>query len=520
VAFWLRGRRRRYAAGGTFLVILITVGMAVAMTGNNATTGLVRLSSAPLGVNVAPWDGGYTTQRSLDVIQQWLRAAEIHQLRYGGGSYADSYDWQTNTSIRNCLPEDPSASFKSTCASSDALRFTQFSRQAKSVDADSFVTVNYGSGTPAEAAAWVSEAKDNPRNGVALWEVGNENYGCWEIDDELAGPPERYHGYKPSLYNTANADVAEQTCPQVREGDAVGTQMLATSYAVNARRFMRAMRAADTSARIGVPWAFGKNVQGAYVPDSAEWNNTVLQTDGRYVSFVDAHYYPFNFYGSTSSGNPTDMQVLQSLTKIPSLYASIRAELNAFAPGAAVVVGEAAVSSRETSTTCTPVGAVFAAGDALSWLAAGTQSVDWWYMNDGGNSTPVCDEPGSGLFTSYSPPTPESPYFGYLLASILAQPGAMLGKLVDTDPSDVLGFRSTLPSGKHAVAFININARSSEKVTFQPDDGLSGMLKLWRYSEADQNSNNSKVLTGMIATTSVESGVSLPAESVVVLETQ
>ena len=520
MAFRIRGRRGLYAAGGVVLAVLITLGMAIAMTGNSASTGLIRLSGAPLGVNIAPWDRGYATQHSLDFIQQWLKAASIHQLRYGGGSYADSYNWQTNTSIRNCLPEDPSASFRSTCASSDALTFTQFSRQAKSADADSFVTVNYGSGTPSEAAAWVSEAKDNPRNGVALWEVGNENYGCWEINDELAGPPERYHGYKPSLYDTENANVDEQTCPRVREGDAAGTQTLATSYAVHARRFMQAMEAADASARIGVPWAFGENVPGALVPDSSEWNNTVLKTDGKYVSFVDAHYYPFKFVGSTGSGNPTDMQVLQSLTKISSLYASIHAELSTFDPGAAVVVGETAVSSRETTTTCTPVGAVFAAGDALSWLAAGAQSVDWWYMNDGGNSALVCDEPGSGFFTSSSPPTPESPYYGYLLASILAQPNAALGMLATTDPSHVLGFRATLPSGMQAVAFININTRSSEKVTFQPDDGLSGTLKLWRYSEADQNSSNSKFVTGTIAATAVKSGVRLPAESIVVLETQ
>jgi hypothetical protein len=520
VAFRLRSRRRLYAASGTVLVVLIALGMAVTMTGNSTSTELIRLSGAPLGVNIAPWDRGYATQQSLNVIQQGLEAAGIHQLRYGGGSYADSYDWQTNTSIRSCLPEDPSASFTSTCASSDALGFTQFSRQARSVDADSFVTVNYGSGTPAEAAAWVSEATHSPKNAVALWELGNENYGCWEINDELAGPPELYHGYKPSLYNAANADADEQTCPQVREGDAAGTQTLATSYAVNARRFMQAMKAANPSARIGVPWAFGDNVPGAWVPDSSEWNNTVLETDGKYVSFVDAHYYPFKFYGSTGNGNPTDMQVLQSLTKIPSLYASIRAKLGTLDPGAAVVVGETAASSRETTTTCTPIGAVFAAGDALSWLAAGAQSVDWWYMNDGGNSAPVCDEPGSGLFTSSSLPTPESPYYGYLLASILAQPHAALGKLSTTDPSYVLGFRATLPGGMHAVAFININTRSSEKATFQPDDWLFGTLKIWRYSQADQNSSNSKVVTGTTAATTVKSGVWLPAESIVVLETQ
>ena len=508
------------AAGGTVLVVLVAVG--ITFTRGRGSPVLVQLSSTPLGTNVAPWDS-YATSSSahggLGVLQAWLRAAGIRQLRYGGGSYADTYNWQTNTSIRSCLPGDPAASFVSDCASSGSLSFTQFSRQAKAVSAESFVTVNYGSGTPAEAAAWVAEAKETSKYSVALWEIGNESYGCWEVNKELGGAPEYYEGYKPSLSDSGSAGANEQTCPQVREGDPAGTQTLATSYAVNAQRFLLAMKAADPSVRIGVPWAFGPNVHGAYVPDSSEWNDSVLRVDGKYVNFVDAHYYPFNFYGSPGGGNPTTSEVLQSLTKIPSLYASIRAALNTFDPDASVVVGETAVSNRETTTTCSPVGAVFAAGDVLSWLAAGAESVDWWYMNDGGNTTPTCDSPGSGLFTSSSSPTPESPYYGYLLASLLAQPRARLAKIVTTAPHEVLGFEAILPDGKHAEAFINLNARSPEKVA-QPSDGMSGTLKMWRYDASKQNVGNPKIATETLPAASVADGVWMPAESIVVLESQ
>ncbi len=139
-----------------------------------------------------------------NVIQPLLQAASINMLRYGGGSYADYYDWQTNTNIQNCLPDDATASFASSCASSDSLNFSQFSQQARAIGAQSFVTVNYGSGTPAEAAAWVAQAKSTPGQGVALWEVGNETYGCWEVDNELAGPPENFAGYTPNTYTTVN----------------------------------------------------------------------------------------------------------------------------------------------------------------------------------------------------------------------------------------------------------------------------------------------------------------------------
>jgi alpha-L-arabinofuranosidase len=374
------------------------------------------LSAAPLGLNTAPWDYIYAADTSaaggVDVIQPLLRAAGIDMLRYGGGSYADYYDWQTNTNIQNCLPDDATASFTSSCSSSDSLGFSQFSQQARAIGAQSFVTVNYGSGTPAEAAAWVAQAKSTAGQGVALWEVGNETYGCWEVDNELAGPPENFQGYTPNTYTTVNGVYENPTCPQVTEGDAAGTQTLATSYADNAKQFLTAMKAASPAARIGVPWAFGAEVPGASVPDNSEWNNTVLRTDGKYVSFVDAHYYPFSFSGGTGGANPTDQQVLQSLFRIPSLYGEIRSELNVYDPKASVVVGETGVSNNETTTVCTPAGALFAAGDVLSWLSAGAQSADWWDMNNYGNTSQSCTNPDYGLFTSSSPPVAETPYYG------------------------------------------------------------------------------------------------------------
>ena len=162
------------------------------------------LSSLALGLNTAPWDYIYAADASagggVDIIQPLLQAADIGLLRYGGGSYADYYDWQTNTDIQTCIWGNPFGSFTgapfpydttapftgASCDNTDSLPFDQFSAQAKAIGAQSFVTVNYGSGTPAEAAAWVSHSRSTPGDSVALWEVGNENYGCWEVNNWLA----------------------------------------------------------------------------------------------------------------------------------------------------------------------------------------------------------------------------------------------------------------------------------------------------------------------------------------------
>ena len=51
------------------------------------------------------------------------------------------------------------------------------------------MTVDYGTGTPEMAAAWVTQADTTSGQGVAQWSIGNESYGCWEYDYWLTGAP-------------------------------------------------------------------------------------------------------------------------------------------------------------------------------------------------------------------------------------------------------------------------------------------------------------------------------------------
>jgi hypothetical protein len=515
-------------AGLTSLMVAVPMGPAGAAPFGNF------VSPIALGLNTAPWDYVYAAPVSKgggeDVIQSLLPTAGVDLMRYGGGSYADYYDWQSNSDIQTCIWGSPFGSFTgaptpydttapfvgASCDNTDSLDFDQFSSQAKAIGAQSFVTVNYGSGTPAEAAGWVTHSLTTPGDSVALWEVGNETYGCWEVNNWLAQYPENYQGYQPNNYSSPG----NATCPQTTQGDAVGTQTLATSYAVNARPFLLAMRDADRAAQVGVPWAFGSNVAGAAVPDNTEWNNTVLGQDGDLVSFVDAHYYPFGFSGPTGGSNPTDQQVLEALSAVPSLYQEIRAELDSYDPHAQVVVGETGVSNNTTTTVCTPVGALFAAGDVLSWLSAGAKTVAWWDMNNYGNTGTTCTNPDYGMFTSGSPPAPETPYYGYVLASVMAQPYALLGTLGTSDPTDVLAYQSSLSRGKEAVAFINTNTSASETVTFHPYAPLFGQLNTWTYSAGNQNATNSNIVQSTTSASSLVHGITLPAESMTILETQ
>jgi hypothetical protein len=513
-----RGRKRAVRAGvGAVLAVLAGAawpGVAGAATAASSTTALsavpstaasVKLSAAPLGIDVAPWDPVYSNSAALSAVQPLLKAAGIGQLHFGGGSTADEYDWQTNTDIGNC-PTTAASEFTAACATSDALDFTLFSKNARSLGAQSFVSVNYGTGTPAMAAAWVQQAKATAGQAVAQWEIGNENYGCWEDNNWLAEAPENYQGYEVDN---------NPTCPMNSQGLATGIQTMATSYAANAKQYMIAMKAQDSTVQLGVPWAFDGTVGGASVGGNDTWNNTVLGTDAQYISFVDAHWYPFGFGGFTGNGHPTDQQVIQSVEQIPAEYAKIRAELNTYDPSATVTVGETGVSYQPTVVPCTPAGALFSAGDVLSWLAAGAKSVDWWPLDTSANLGGTCSNPDEGMFTNTGKPT--SPYVGYLLASALARPGAQLSSLTTSDSADVLAFQSVLPNGQVAVALINTNTSAAKKVTV--GTSLTGNVSTVSYSAGNQNATNTKTVAGTTTAAAVAGGVTLPAESILVLDT-
>ncbi|TVZ01916.1 hypothetical protein EAS64_31245 [Trebonia kvetii] len=483
---WLGRKPALYATLGAALAVIAggawTSAAGAASAAVPVASAAVQVSASPLGISLAPWDGIYSTTGSTTytgskiaaAAESMLKAAGVNQIHYGGGTTADDYNWQTDRETGKTY--------------NDGLDFAKVSAAARGLGAQTFATVNYGSGTPALAAAWVKQSQ-KAGQGVSYWEIGNENYGCWETDQFLKTCP----GW------STQADV----------------QTLATSYATHAADFMAAMKAQDPNAKLGVPWAFDATVPGAFVGFNNVWNDTVLGTDAADISFVDAHWYPF---GKTV---PSDQKVIQSVIQIPAEYATIQAELNANVPGAKVIVGETGVSYLETSIPCKPAGALFAAGDALEWLAAGAQGVDWWPMdtNTNANYTGTNCKADEAMFSNPANPAkanpqPLTPYVGYLMASALAKPGSQLSTL--TQQGDVLGFQS-VSSGHVAVAFINTSTSAAETVNIPA--ALTGPLSKQSYSAGNQNSSNTRIVTSATTASAIAGGLKLPAESITVLQT-
>jgi alpha-N-arabinofuranosidase len=119
------------------------------------------------GLNAAVWDGAYASPNTTQLLTELNNQA----LRFPGGSLSDVYHWQTNTSEGETFDW--------------ATNFDEFVATAAATRAAVYITANYGTGTPEEAAAWVRYANKVKRHNVRYWEIGNENYGTWEADNNL-----------------------------------------------------------------------------------------------------------------------------------------------------------------------------------------------------------------------------------------------------------------------------------------------------------------------------------------------
>jgi alpha-N-arabinofuranosidase len=130
----------------------------------NAAQPVRIVDARQFAVNTAVWDGDFDTSNTINL----LTGMGAQALRFPGGSLSDDYHWATNTTDNNTWTW--------------ATSFDQFAQVATTVGTQTFITVNYGSGTPAEAAAWVRESNVTHHYGFKYWEIGNECYGTWETD--------------------------------------------------------------------------------------------------------------------------------------------------------------------------------------------------------------------------------------------------------------------------------------------------------------------------------------------------
>ena len=118
---------------------LPTIGLTQTLT-VDATQAVRTVDERVFGVNATAWDPQAGSAQTIALLQ----AADVRAIRIPGGSLSDEYHWKTNTTLGNTWTW--------------AAGFDGYAQLISGLNAQAFVTVNYGTGTPEEAAAWVAYA--------------------------------------------------------------------------------------------------------------------------------------------------------------------------------------------------------------------------------------------------------------------------------------------------------------------------------------------------------------------------
>jgi alpha-L-arabinofuranosidase len=320
---------------------------ALAHLGVDANQPVRSVDGRWFGVNTATWDGNLGNAATLSL----LREMGALTLRWPGGSTSDGYHWTT----------DPTGN-------------SRFQINATNLGAQVFTTVNYGSGSSNEAAAWVRSCNITNHCNFKYWEIGNENYGTWETDTNPA-PNDPY------------------------------------TYAVRSAGYIQMMKAADPTIKIGLVAVTGED---SYVNNTAHpvinprtgqthngWTPVMLanlKSLGVTPDFLIYHYYPEWTQPITPPPvADSDALLLQVASNWAHDAADLRQQLNDYLGTTASNVELVCTENNSDSSAAfgrqltSLVNGLYLADSVCQLMKTEFNAYLWWDLRNGHNSTGTFD---------------------------------------------------------------------------------------------------------------------------------
>jgi hypothetical protein len=358
------------------------------------------------GINAALWDGDLLDRKTVD----YVKAVNHKVVRYPGGLRADDDHWKQVLDKKDGM--------------ADTDEFLEWLKQTGN---EGMITVNYGKGTPEEAAAWVRHVNIEKKAGVKLWEIGNELYGDWH--------------------------------PQHTDG---------VTYGKRTAEFIKAMKAVDPTIQVAVIWVL-----------DGEWNKEVMEATKDLADAVIVHHYPQH------GGEENDQALLSSPQSLDEIIPSLKASLKKYgAPGKKYGIWLTewnSVDFKPGPQSLSLINGLFVV-DYLGALARhNIEHADYWDIHNN-----LTEQGGDyGYLSRTGAPdgdnVPRPSYHGFKLASEVLR-----GKLMDckvktaeTDAeSDVTCYFTERPNGTKAVMLVNKHPETEASVTLAiPGWKGSGTLK-------------------------------------------
>jgi hypothetical protein len=518
----------------------------------NAGTVVGPVSTNMLGVNLAWWDDKLTTTQT----QQMVQAAGLTAFRFPGGSSSDDFHFNVSSNygdpVANTIP--------------------QFAQFIEGVGGTGLVTLDYGSGSPQEAAAELAYLEGSPTDttvignglewndntnawqqvnwqtvgywaslraatplahddgynflrinhpaafaGITYWEVGNEEYGSWEID---------HHG-------TAGPG-----------GVSTGAQHDPATYAAFAHTFATYAAEIDPGISIGID-------SGDPTTGFNSWTKNVLiqgQAIGFIPGFISDHSY------MQGPGQESDSRLLLHTVSDPSSvldwstrYADYQSTLQAALGSQASSVHVMATEFNSVYTnpgkqSTSLVNGLFIADSIGSLLDSGYTGGFVWDLRNGWdpnqNNSPslygwrqggdygLLGDPNNNSPPSTGPYVPYPNYFAEQLASKIVAAG---GQVVSASSNYTgLAAYAVMEANGHLELLVinkNADANLNEQFTVQGFTP-SGSAQVWQYGEAQdyaqsQTTDGSSALANFSTTLTLNGSnfnYTFPAYSMTVLD--
>jgi hypothetical protein len=394
----------------------------------DATRPVRALDGRHLGINTAAWDYQLAEPTTIERV----KAAGLRFFRFPGGSSADQYHWEQNRIDRARTGTDT----------------TGFMKLVQAAGGQAIITVNYGTGTPEEAAGWVRFTNVTNDFKVKYWEVGNENYGDWEAGS-----------HDPLVY---------------------------------ARRFgefVTAMKAVDPTIKVGMPGLASRTEHDGWAPKALK--ALTVRPD-----FYVVHHYPQVRWSNTPHENDANLlQYPKDWATIAQLARAILNEnLGESAKDVEILATENnSVSGQPGKQSVNLVNALYLADSLGQVLNTEITAYLWWNLHNShepdNNNSPTLY--GHRLFGDYgilsttSHPTLPSntPYPTYYALRLFSELGAEGSHLLTGGSNYELlpAYASMRENGDVVLLVINKNSRRSLRATVNVAGFTPSKLRVQQY---------------------------------------
>ena len=168
-----------------------TTTSAGTVTGTGGTQGVTftQVSTRYIRILMTAASGNVTANLgSVTITGPAYAIAEV-TVYNGATSVSNNTSNATSQTVAQVSSTDPASNYNYTTDSPNSTDFGTFMTYVNSFNdpngpatqhAIPLITVNFGTGTPSEAASWVNYANKVMNYGIKYWQIGNETEGTWE----------------------------------------------------------------------------------------------------------------------------------------------------------------------------------------------------------------------------------------------------------------------------------------------------------------------------------------------------